>query len=72
MCLGKWNGMERQAEQEPVWAKVRRDVSVGVCDNPWGQSISGPPRPAELGGVIQSKRLAASHASPWQGPAPLG
>lgn len=48
MCLGKWNGMERQAEQEPVWAKVRRDVSVGVCDNPWGQSISGPPSSLDL------------------------
>ena len=27
MCLGKWNRMERQAEQEPMWAKVQRDVS---------------------------------------------
>lgn len=27
MCLGKRNRMERQAEQEPVWAKVQRDVS---------------------------------------------
>ena len=27
MCLGKWNRMERQAKQEPMWAKVQRDVS---------------------------------------------
>lgn len=25
--------MERQAQQEPVWAKVRKDVSVGVYVN---------------------------------------
>lgn len=60
MCLGKRNRMERQAQQEPVWAKVRKDVSVGVYDNPWGQSVSGPPscpRPCPSGLLLVTPHI---------------